>query len=127
MTPEVKAALEHPRQEQAAIGAAWVLPAPKNADKACTRYVMRSWFLQAAAAANIVLPPKAGYHSFRRDFSVRWRHLPMKTLMTLGGWKTSQTVLLYQGVDVEEVRRDIQSGPNSGPSQKAGKRRRRKF
>jgi len=37
--------------------------------------------------------PRLGWHSLRRKFANDLRHVPLKDLASLGGWKDTQTLL----------------------------------
>jgi hypothetical protein len=43
-----------------------------------------------------------GWHSFRRKFATELKHIPLKDLCDLGGWKDSRTVAPFRhsGIDM---------------------------
>lgn len=54
---------------------------------------MRDWWNAAQKAAGLGNLPRLGWHSLRRKFANDLRHVPLKDLATLGGWKDTQTLL----------------------------------
>lgn len=109
MTPEARDALEWARSRNPGIGEAPILPAPKDASQAVSRYLARDWWGKAEALAGLEPKKGRGWHSLRRKFASDLKQVPPKTLCELGGWKTYQTVLMcYQQVDEREMRQALQ-------------------
>lgn len=54
---------------------------------------MRDWWNAAQKVAGLGDLPRLGWHSLRRKFANDLRHVPLKDLATLGGWKDTQTLL----------------------------------
>jgi len=54
---------------------------------------MRDWWNAAQAKAGLGGVPRLGWHSLRRKFANDLRHVPLKDLASLGGWKDTQTLL----------------------------------
>ena len=54
---------------------------------------MRDWWNATQRAAGLGDLPRLGWHSVRRKFANDLRHVPLKDLATLGGWKDTQTLL----------------------------------
>ena len=104
-TQEVLRALERARQERPSIGDAWVLPSPGNPAEPCSRRLLRDWWQRGEALAGVPHAPGLGWHSLRRKFATELKHVPLKDLCYLGGWKEPQTVLrCYQRPDETTMR-----------------------
>ncbi len=100
VTRTVLDALDRARQEQQAIGDAWVFPAPGDATQPCSRHLVRDWWQRAEVLAGVPRVQGLGWHSLRRKFATELKHTPLKDLCYLGGWKEPQTVLrCYQRPD----------------------------
>ena len=98
-------ALEEARKHNPGIGGAWVFPAPKKANEACSRHLMRSWWGRAERLAGLEHVKGCGWHSLRRKFATELKHIPLADLCEMGGWKDSQTILkCYQRPDVRTQR-----------------------
>lgn len=109
ITPEAQKALQAARTEQPGVGQAWVLPAPQDATRPCSRHLLRTWWRRAEELAGLEHVDRLGWHGLRRKFGDELRELPMKDLCHLGGWKDAQTVLTcYQQPDEETQRQALQ-------------------
>ncbi len=71
----------------------WVLPSPSDPSRPCSRNIMRDWWDLAQEKAGLGCVPHLGWHSLRRKFANDLRHVPLKDLASLGGWKDTQTLL----------------------------------
>jgi hypothetical protein len=54
---------------------------------------MRDWWNLAQQEAGLGHISRLGWHSLRRKFANDLRHVPLKDLASLGGWKDTQTLL----------------------------------
>ncbi len=71
----------------------WVFPSPKDPGRPCSRNIMRDWWDAAQKAAGLGGVPRLGWHALRRKFANDLRHVPLKDLASLGGWRDTQTLL----------------------------------
>lgn len=109
MTAEAEAALRVARSRGPGIGDAPVLPAPEDQSEPISRHLVRDWWRKAERRAKLPRKRGRGWHSLRRKFASDLKHVPLKTLTELGGWKTHQTVLMcYQHVDEGEMREALE-------------------
>lgn len=86
----------------------WVLPSPTDPGQPVSRHLLRDWWRQGEVLGN--LPPEVGrgWHSLRRQFATELKHVPLRDLCALGGWKSAQTVLAcYQQPDPVTMRRAL--------------------
>jgi integrase len=108
LTAPALQALEQARRERPMIGEAWVFPAPGDASQPVSRHLMRDWWQQGEALANVPRSPGLGWHSLRRKFATELKHVPLKDLCYLGGWKEPQTVLkCYQRADADTMKQAL--------------------
>ena len=109
ITPEARAVLQEVRKRNPGIGAAWVLPAPRDASRPCSRFLVNSWWEKAERRAALDPLPGLRWHSLRRKFATNLKDVPLPDLCALGGWKTSRTILeCYQQPDPETQRRALE-------------------
>jgi len=71
----------------------WILPFPTDQDRPCSRNIIRDWWDLAQEKAGLEDMPRLGWHSLRRKFANDLRHVPLKDLASLGGWRDTQTLL----------------------------------
>ena len=88
----------------------WVLPSPSDLERSCSRNIMRDWWNLAQERAGLGDVPRLGWHSLRRKFANDLRHVPLKDLASLGGWKDTQTLLkCYLKEDEQAMVKALQS------------------
>lgn len=110
LTPEALAGLERARAERPAIGDSWLFPAPENPDTPCSHYLLQKWWRRAERLAGLVHEPGRGFHALRRKFATELKHIPLKDLCALAGWKTPHVVLTcYQTADETTMREALAS------------------
>ncbi len=85
LTATARAAFETYRAAHPGIGDSPVFPG--------SRHLCRDWMERAQKRAG--LPPEKGrgWHALRRHFASELRHVPLRDLCDLGGWKDSTTVV----------------------------------
>jgi len=120
LTPTAMRALEQARADHPAIGDAWVLPHPRHPTQPVTRDVLQKNLGRAEIRAGLPHQSGRGFHALRRKFATELKHIPLKDLCALGGWKHPQTVLTcYQTADEATMRealatrRTLRSGSQS--------------
>jgi integrase len=99
----------------------WVLPAPKNAERACDRHLLDSWLRRAYERAELTPEPGGLWHPIRRKWATERKPFPVKDVAAAGGWRDVQTLLRsYQQADEETIkhvvlnpRRVVSEGTNS--------------
>jgi len=61
-------------------------------------------------AAKLPREQGRGWHSLRRKFATELKHVPLKDLAYLGGWKDHQTILTsYQRPDAETMQEALKT------------------
>jgi integrase len=109
VTAEAIAALERARAERPAIGDAFLF-AENDPGRPCSRYQLEKWWRRAELLAALKHEPGRGYHALRRKFATELKHVPLKDLCALGGWKDPHTVLTcYQTADEVTMREALAS------------------
>ena len=71
----------------------WVFPCHTNPDVPISRYTAMAWWKELEKRAGLPPEPGRGWHSLRRAFATALKHLPLKDLQALGGWKAPSTLL----------------------------------
>jgi integrase len=100
LSAEAVQEIETARRRSSSIGGTWVFPSPSDPHAPVSRNLMRDWWRKMERKAK--LPPERGrgWHSLRRKFATELKHVPLKDLSYLGGWKDHQTLLIcYQRAD----------------------------
>ena len=88
----------------------WVLPSPADPGRPCSRNIMRDWWNRTQSQAGLGHIDRLGWHSLRRKFANELRHVPLKDLASLGGWKDTQTLLkCYLKEDEEAMVQALES------------------
>jgi integrase len=102
------AALEKARRVSDRLGDGWVFPSPRSPAQPVPRERIEHWWKRAEKLAQVPHVPGRGLHSLRRKFATELRHLPMKDLQQLGGWKDHNTILkAYQHPDMDAMREGL--------------------
>ena len=97
--------LEREQKAQRAIGDTWVFEAPGRPGKPLSRDRARAMWNRALTLAKLPTSSRLGWHALRRQFASELRHVPLRDLCDLGGWRSAQTVLTcYQTPDAEAQR-----------------------
>jgi integrase len=108
MSPALHAALVAAQKQAAAIGDAWILPGMRTPQAPCPKGTLDKAFERAVELAGLDLPRRARWHGLRRKFATELKHLPLKDLCYLGGWKDPKTLLTcYQQPDEDAMRQAL--------------------
>jgi hypothetical protein len=92
------------------IGDAWMMPAPKDASKRCSKHLMMNWWKKADELADLEHIAGLGWHGFRRKFGTELKNAPPRDVRELGGWKSFATPLqYYQQSDEESMREALKT------------------
>jgi len=103
VSPEVRKALESLFASSPGLGEAWIFPAPGGSGH-LSADMARTWLIKAETLAGLDHPRGFGWHSFRRMWATKRKHLSVKDVAAAGGWLRSQTLLeLYQRPDLETM------------------------
>ena len=102
VSPEVREALESLRADRPG-GEAWIFPAPRSEGHVRVD-VTRSWLRRAEELAELDHPRGFGWHSLRRMWATKRKHLSVQDVAAVGGWRQTQTLQdLYQRADLETM------------------------
>jgi integrase len=86
----------------------WVLPSPTDPSRPISRDLLRDWWERGEILGKLRHEPGRGWHSLRRQFATELKHVPLKDLCALGGWKSAQTILTcYQQADPVTMRQAL--------------------
>jgi integrase len=90
----------------------FVLPDPEHPGQPVSRHHLNNWWRRAVAAAGLKPVQGRGWHSLRRKFAGELDGKPLRTLMDLGGWKSSRMVVeVYQRPDHDKQRAALADRP----------------
>jgi integrase len=81
------------QRKQQSIGDMRLIPAPRNPGQPCSRDCAKRWWYRAAKLAGLPTDARFGFHATRRQFASELKHLNLKDLCALGGWRSPQTIL----------------------------------
>ncbi|MFI5091183.1 MAG: tyrosine-type recombinase/integrase [Terriglobales bacterium] len=84
----------------------WVFPCQTNPDMPISRHTPVAWWLELERRAGLSREKGRGWHSLRRAFATELKHLPLKDLQALGGWKSSSTLLECYILADQQTQRD---------------------
>lgn len=107
VTPLTNAAVDALRSARRTAGAIseWVFPSPTDAGVPVSVNLARDWWLRCERVAGIPHEPGCGFHSLRRLFATELKHVPLKDVCELGGWRSPQLVVsVYQRADLATMR-----------------------
>lgn len=69
----------------------------------------RDWWLRCEELAKLPHQPGCGWHSLRRLFATELKHVNLKDLCELGGWRSPQLVVsVYQRADPVTMRKALE-------------------
>lgn len=116
LTGEAVAVLAKERARQGAIGDAWVFPALRgDRTKPMSGDAAFNLWKRIATGAGIPKGERYGWHSLRRKFASELRHVALKDLGDLGGWKSATTILTCYVQSSQEAQREaLQSRRSAG-------------
>jgi integrase len=105
VTPLTEEALRALKGARSGIGHAWVFPTPSNPSQPCSRHTVDQWLERAVQYSGLKMPPRFGWHSFRRKFATDLKDVPLRDLMAAGGWQSPDTVVrCYQEPEQDKIR-----------------------
>lgn len=113
LTPRAIEVLREAQRRHPGVGKAPVFPSPKDASRPCTKQEADDWWneLQVQLEAQGIIRKgieQLGWQSIRRKFAHDYRHLPLRELMELGGWRSAETLLrCYMEPTQEDLDRAI--------------------
>jgi integrase len=106
VAPDVREAIERLRRERPGLGDAFMFPAPRSGGHIRVDVAGR-WLRKAEELAEIEHVKGFGWHSFRRMWASKRKHLSVKDVAAAGGWTDTATLeRCYQHADphtLEEV------------------------
>jgi len=105
MTDKARRAIEEARRRAPGIGDAPVIPGLRERAKPISTDLARDWLQRAQVKAGFAPERGRGWHAFRRNFASELRHVGLRDLCDLGGWKDPMTVVkCYQRPSEDAMR-----------------------
>jgi integrase len=110
MTDAARCAFEDARRQAPGIGDTPVLPGVKASARQVGTDLARDWMQKAQLLAKMPMVKGRGWHAFRRNFASELRHVGLRDLCDLGGWKDPMTVVKCYQRPSEDAMRAAQAG-----------------
>lgn len=113
IAPALRAELERYLAANPRVGEVPLFPSVERHDVALSRHTVTKWLVRAEALAG--LPKLAGgvYHPYRRLWATERQHINDVSVAAAGGWKSTKTLRLYQGVTSANVLDAVLNEPPS--------------
>ena len=106
--PEVRAAIDRVLRERPGIGAAYLFPAPRDANKPVDRHLAAKWLRTAEKLAGLEKLDGSLWHAYRRKWATERKHMPDADVAAAGGWANANTLrLVYQQTDADTMLRVV--------------------
>ena len=112
VTNAARDALESFVQRRAVVGEAWLFQRDeRRPDEPMTRRLANVRLNKAEKLVGLLHQKRGGWHTFRRAWATRRKHLPVQDVMAAGGWRDINALQkAYQAADPETVRRVMELG-----------------
>ena len=112
VTNTARDALESFVQRRAVVGEAWLFQRDeRRPDEPMTRRLANVRLNKAEKLVGLLHQKRGGWHTFRRAWATRRKHLPVQDVMAAGGWRDINALQrAYQAADPETVRRVMELG-----------------
>ena len=107
MTTAQRDAIEAYLHDHPVVGVTWLFPRDeRRADEPMTAAVAYYRLVEAERLAGLPHQKHGGWHTFRRAWATKRKHLPVQDVMAAGGWRDINTLqAAYQASDPETVRK----------------------
>ena len=107
MTTVQQDAIEAYLHDHPVVGETWLFPRDESRpDEPMTPAVAYYRLVEAERLAGLPHQKHGGWHTFRRAWATKRKHLPVQDVMAAGGWRDINTLQeAYQAADPETVRK----------------------
>lgn len=103
VTPRLRSEIQHFIRAHPGIGEAYMFPAPES-EGAMDVWLATKWWKRCEKEAEIPRRKGQGWHSLRRRFATARKHLPLRDVAHVGGWKGTQVLSeVYQQPDLDTM------------------------
>jgi integrase len=118
ISPQVRAALDRILRERPGVGRLPLFPAPERKKDAkkddppepiSTRTASK-WLVEAESMADLEKQEGGLWHPYRRGWATSRKHLPGADVAAAGGWRSTDTLKLYQQADEQTILRVVLGG-----------------
>lgn len=103
ISAEARAELDLYLSANPRLGNVPLFPAPRNADECVSRYLAAKWLLRAERLAGLPKLSGGTFHPYRRLWATERKDRSMRTVAAAGGWKSTKSLAIYQGVDDTDI------------------------
>jgi hypothetical protein len=103
VTPRLRDEIQRLIRERPGIGDAYMFPAP-DSEGHMDVWLATKWWKRTEKAAQVPRRKGQGWHSLRRRFATARKHLPLRDVAHLGGWKGTHVLAnIYQQPDMDTM------------------------
>jgi integrase len=85
------------------VGNVPLFPASESPDRCISRYTASKWLTRAETLAGLPKLVGGTFHPYRRLWATERKDRSMKTVAAAGGWKSTKSLAIYQGVDDTDI------------------------
>jgi integrase len=106
----VRAALDRILHERPALGRVPLFPSPENPSEPVSYRTASKWLVEAEKAAGLKKQQGGLWHPYRRGWATSRKNLPSADVAAAGGWRSTDTLKLYQRCDEQTILRVVLAG-----------------
>jgi hypothetical protein len=110
VSPQVRAAIDRVLRERPSVGRLPLFPSPENREKPISTRLASKWLVEAETEAGLAKQKGGLWHPYRRGWATSRKHLPGADVAAAGGWRSTDTLKLYQQPDEETILRVVLGG-----------------
>jgi hypothetical protein len=110
MSPQVRAAVDRVLRERPGVGRLPLFPSPENPDTPISTRLASKWLAEAEREAGLEKQKGGQWHPYRRGWATSRKHLPAADVAAAGGWRSTDTLKLYQQADEQTILRVVLGG-----------------
>lgn len=103
ISADVRGELERYLSANPRVGDVALFPSVEDPDITLTRYVAAKWLLRAETLAKLPKLVGGTFHPYRRLWATERKDRSQKTVAAAGGWKSTKSLAIYQGVDDADI------------------------
>ena len=110
ISAQVRNAIDRILRDRPGVGRLPLFPSPKSPERSISTRLASKWLVEAEKMAG--LPKQEGglWHPYRRGWATSRKHLPSPDVAAAGGWRSTDTLKLYQQHDEATILRVVLGG-----------------
>jgi integrase len=103
ISADVRAELERYLLANPRVGAVPLFPASESPERSVSRYTAAKWLVRAETMAGLPKLVGGTFHPYRRLWATERKDRSQKSVAAAGGWKSTKSLAIYQGVDDTDI------------------------